>query len=126
MAMYAATAHSAAHTACATEPSTCSGRREAASVPTAAAPQPKRSAEQRGHLHAWRRVGLLGAKAVPLMSLLAPTSTHCKGILPPRACQRRKSSKESRQATRNAELVCADLRGCVVRNIPHRHASASE
>src|SRR5215204_6903255 len=74
MAMYAATAHSAAHTACATEPSTCSGRREAASVPTAAAPQPKRSAEQRGHLHAWRRVGLLGAKAVPLMSLLAPRS----------------------------------------------------
>ena len=41
MATYATTAHKAAHTACATEPSHRVGSREAAIVPTAAAPQPK-------------------------------------------------------------------------------------
>ena len=60
---------------------------------------PKRSAERREHLRAGRRAGLLGAKAVPSMSLLAPTSTHCPGILPPRARCRWKYSKRAGKAT---------------------------
>src|SRR5215208_3448594 len=50
MATYPATAHAAAHTACATAPSRCRGRTEATIVPTAAAAQPKTICRAKGAL----------------------------------------------------------------------------
>ncbi len=50
MATYPATAHTAAHTACATTPSNRRGRSEATIVPTAAAPQPNAICQAKGAL----------------------------------------------------------------------------
>jgi hypothetical protein len=62
------------------------------------------------------------------MSLLAPTSTHCPGILPPRARRRSKYAKENWQATEEIRSwVCADLRGfpSLAGQLP-RNANASK
>src|SRR5215204_4208859 len=66
MTRYPAAAQRAAHMACATEPSHCRGRTEAATVPTAAAPQPKATCRAKGALarRAARRTSRIHSRSI--------------------------------------------------------------
>src|SRR4029453_4233139 len=66
MAMYPATAHRAAHPACAAAPSHRGGRTEATTVPTAAAPQPKATCRLKGALarRAARRTSRIHSRSI--------------------------------------------------------------
>ena len=80
MTTYPATAHSAAHAACAAVPSNCRGRREAASVPTAAAPQPKAICRAKGALarRAARRTSRIQSRSInePPRANIDPLPRH--------------------------------------------------
>src|SRR5215213_10935502 len=66
MATYAITAHTAAHTACTTAPSNCSGRRDATIVPAAAALHPKAICRTKGALarRAARRTSRIQSRSI--------------------------------------------------------------
>ena len=126
MATYPATAHTAAHPACATAPSHCRGRREATIVPTAAAPQPKAICLAKGALarRAARLTSRIQSRSInePPRANIDPLPTHpaTPGLTPLEILKRELASHD---VTRS--WVGADMRGCVVRNIPNRRVCAS-
>jgi hypothetical protein len=120
MARYPATVHSAAQTACATAPSHCRGRTEATIVPTAAAPQPKATCRAKGALahRAARRTSRIHSRFInepprPDIDSL-PRHPATPGRTPLEILKRTGKPRVTRS------WVCADRRGCVVRNTPNR------
>jgi hypothetical protein len=80
MATYPTTAHAAAHAARAAVPSNCGGSREAAIVPTAAAPQPKATCRAKGALarRAARRTSRIQSRSInePPRANIDPLPRH--------------------------------------------------
>src|SRR5512132_4106324 len=110
MATYPATAHKAAHTACATAPSHCRGRTEATIVPTAAAPQPKATCRAKGALArlAARRTSRIQSRSInePPRTNIDPLPRHpaTRGLPALEILKREQTSHGS-----NAESNFADL-----------------
>src|SRR4029453_2731699 len=117
MAMYPATAHRAAHPACAAAPSHRGGRTEATMVPTAAAPQPKATCRAKRALarRAARLTSRIQSRSInePPPANIDPWPRHAatRGLTALEILKRDLASHRS-----NAELNFAVLR--VFRSLP--------
>src|SRR5512133_1386758 len=112
MATYPATAHRAVHTACPTAPPHCRGRRDAAIVPTAAAPQPKATCRAKGALArlAARRTSRIHSRSInepprPGPATHLPRHPATSGLTALAILKREPASRG-----RNAEPVWAHLK----------------
>src|SRR5687767_1220842 len=131
MVTYPANAHSAAHTACPTAPSHCSGRREAAIVPTAAAPQPKAICRAKGALArlAARRTSRSQSRSInePPRANIDPLQRHpaTPGLSASEILKREPASHRSNAELGLKRIHFAAQRGSVVCELALYHKAAS-